>query len=59
MNTQSREYVEWMAGVWKANDERNKRSLMLPNGQSYQDYCAELRDRGRTPLPYDCLWEPT
>lgn len=25
LDTRSREYVEWMASVWKANDERNKR----------------------------------
>jgi hypothetical protein len=24
LDTSSREYVEWMAGVWKANDDRNK-----------------------------------
>jgi hypothetical protein len=24
MDTSSKEYVEWMAKVWKANDERNK-----------------------------------
>jgi hypothetical protein len=24
MDTRSKEYVEWMASVWKANDERNK-----------------------------------
>lgn len=24
-DTRSKEYVEWMAAVWKANDERNKR----------------------------------
>lgn len=23
-NTSSKEYVAWMASVWKANDERNK-----------------------------------
>jgi hypothetical protein len=26
MDTQSKEYVEWMASVWKANDERNKKT---------------------------------
>ena len=25
IDTSSKEYVEWMASVWKANDERNKR----------------------------------
>lgn len=25
LDTHSREYVEWMAAVWKANDERNKK----------------------------------
>jgi hypothetical protein len=24
MDTRSKEYVEWMANVWKLNDERNK-----------------------------------
>lgn len=24
MDTRSKEYVEWMAAVWKANDLRNK-----------------------------------
>lgn len=24
-DTKSPEYVKWMASVWKANDERNKR----------------------------------
>jgi hypothetical protein len=24
MDTKSKEYVEWMSSVWKANDERNK-----------------------------------
>jgi hypothetical protein len=24
MDTRSKEYVEWMASVWKANDLRNK-----------------------------------
>jgi hypothetical protein len=24
MDTRSKEYVEWMASVWKANAERNK-----------------------------------
>jgi hypothetical protein len=25
MDTSSKEYVEWMAKVWKLNDERNKK----------------------------------
>lgn len=25
IDTSSREYVEWMADAWRANDERNKR----------------------------------
>lgn len=25
MDTSSKEYVEWMANVWKLNDERNKK----------------------------------
>jgi hypothetical protein len=25
MDTHSKEYVEWMANVWRLNDERNKR----------------------------------
>ena len=25
IDTKSKEYVAWMASVWKANDERNKR----------------------------------
>jgi len=24
MNTQSKEHTQWIASVWKANDERNK-----------------------------------
>lgn len=24
MNTSSKEYVQWMANVWRLNDERNK-----------------------------------
>lgn len=25
IDTRSKEYVEWMASVWKANDERNQK----------------------------------
>lgn len=25
MDTSSKEYVEWMANVWRLNDERNKK----------------------------------
>jgi hypothetical protein len=29
MDTRSKEYVEWMAAVWKANDLRNQLSKQL------------------------------
>ena len=50
-------YVKWMSNIWRINDERNKRTQMLPNGQSYHEYCAELRARGRIPLPFAACWE--
>jgi hypothetical protein len=31
-DTSSRKYVEWMAKVWKMNDERNKTSNFYPDG---------------------------
>jgi hypothetical protein len=33
MDTHSKEYVEWMANVWRLNDERNK-SLKAVEGTS-------------------------
>jgi hypothetical protein len=51
------EYVKWMSNIWRLNDERNKRFQMLPNGQSYQEYCAELRARNRKPLSWEACWE--
>lgn len=49
--------AEYAAAMWKANGERNKSSMKLPNGSSYKDYCEKCIRMGRSPLPYLSLWE--
>lgn len=50
---------EYIARVWKMNDERNRNSMLLPDGKTtYSEYCEERRKQGRVPLSYDSLFEP-
>jgi hypothetical protein len=42
LDTSSKEYVTWMAAVWKANDERNKRITAKQKQLEDLDCIAEI-----------------
>lgn len=50
-----------MAEVWKLNEQRNREiesRKFIPDGKTtYKQYCDAIVAMGRTPLPYDCLFE--
>ena len=41
-DTSSKEYVRWMAAVWKANDERNNRIEAMQKRLEELDCIAEI-----------------
>jgi hypothetical protein len=42
MNTNSKEYVEWVANVWRLNSERNKRIEQHKKDMEHQVSIAEI-----------------
>lgn len=44
-DTSSKEYVTWMAAVWKANDERNQNDKRLANIKEEQRMSEAIRKR--------------
>lgn len=58
------EVAKFMAEVWRLNDIRNKKleeekqnNMLIPTGITYGEYVKYMNKIGRTPLPYDSLWE--
>lgn len=44
IDTSSREYVEWAAGVWKANDARNKQLASIKGTSILEKHYGVLPD---------------